>query len=74
MLVKWHGMDPDIAESRYSRTDYVPRKPYPCSEGVRNTMQLHDSAEMRRYTPEDFYDDSLMRELDESGFLDSLYN
>jgi len=36
-------------------------------------MEIYDSNEMRRYTPEDFYDDSLMRELDESGFLDRLY-
>ena len=36
-------------------------------------MEVYDSNEMRRYTPESFYDDSLMRELDESGFLDSLY-
>ena len=67
-------MDLDFAEARYNRTDYIPRKPYPCYEGIRNTMELHDSNEMRRYTPEDFYDDSLMRELDESGFIDSLYN
>ena len=36
-------------------------------------MELYASNEMRQYAPEDFYDDSLMRELDESGFLDSLY-
>jgi hypothetical protein len=67
-------MKMEIAESRYKRTDYVPRKPYPCYEGIKNTMQLHDSNEMRRYTMQDFYDDNLMRELDESGFLDGLYN
>ena len=37
-------------------------------------MQVHDSNEMRRYAMEDFYDDSLIRELDEGGFLDVLYN
>ncbi len=74
VLANWYGWDMDFADARYQRTDYVPRKPYPCSEGIRNTMELHDSNEMRRYTPEDFYDDSLMRELDESGFIDSLYN
>jgi hypothetical protein len=36
-------------------------------------MELYDSSEMRRYQPKDFYDDSMMRELDKSGFLDSLY-
>jgi hypothetical protein len=28
---------------------------------------------MRRNKPEDFYDDSFIRELEESGFIDSLY-
>jgi ABC-type nitrate/sulfonate/bicarbonate transport system substrate-binding protein len=74
VLAKWHGMKMEIAQARYKRTDYVPRKPFPCYEGIKNTMRLHDTNEMRRYKTEDFYDDNLMRELDESGFLDSLYN
>ena len=73
VLVKWHGMDRATAESRYQRTDYIPRKPYPCVEGIKNTMRLYDSDEMRRHESEDFYDDSFVRELDESGFLDGLY-
>jgi ABC-type nitrate/sulfonate/bicarbonate transport system substrate-binding protein len=73
VLAKWNGMNQEIAESRYQRTDYVPRKPYPCYEGIRNTMRVHDSNEMRRYTVEDFYDDSLIRELDKAGFLDVVY-
>ena len=36
-------------------------------------MKLYDSHQMRQHSPEDFYDDSLMRELDDSGFIDSLY-
>lgn len=35
--------------------------------------QLYDSNAMRRYQPEDFYDESFIRELDASGFLDRLY-
>jgi ABC-type nitrate/sulfonate/bicarbonate transport system substrate-binding protein len=73
VLAKWYGMNMEIAESRYKRTDYVPRKPYPCYDGIKNTMLLHDSNEMRRYTVEDFYDDSLILELDKAGFLDGLY-
>jgi NitT/TauT family transport system substrate-binding protein len=73
VLTKWYGMPRDVAESRYSRTEYIPRKPFPCADGVRKTMGLYDSEEMKRYQPGDFYDDSLMRELDDSGFLDSLY-
>lgn len=28
---------------------------------------------MRQHTAEDFYDDSLMREIERSGFIDALY-
>jgi hypothetical protein len=66
-------MDRETAEAQYKRTDYIPRKPFPCVEGVRNTVRLYDSEEMRRYKPEDFYDDSFVREMDASGFLDGLY-
>jgi ABC-type nitrate/sulfonate/bicarbonate transport system substrate-binding protein len=74
VLGKWYGMNVEIAESRYNRTDYIPRKPYPCYDGIKNTMQLHDSNEMRRYRMEDFYDDSLIRDLDERGLFDDLYD
>ncbi len=74
VLERWHGMPGPIAEGRYQRADYVRRKPYPCVEGIRNTMKLYDSYAMRQHTPEDFYDDSLVRELDKSGFIDSLYH
>ena len=66
--------DHTLVKKRYARSDYVPRKPYPCSRGVRATMNLYDSAAMRKHTPEDFYDDSLMRELDQSGFIDGAYS
>ena len=49
------------------------RKPYPSIEGIKKAMQLYDSAAMRRFKPEDFYDSSYMKELDDSGFLDKLY-
>ena len=74
VMMRWYGMNRQLAEDRYKRADYIPRKPYPCINGVKKAMEFYDSEEMRRYQPEDFYDDSLMRELDESGFLDRLYN
>jgi hypothetical protein len=36
-------------------------------------MKLYDSPEMRKLKVEDVYDDTLMRELDKSGFIDRLY-
>lgn len=74
VMANWNDhMGNDLAETVYDRGDSFPRKPYPCYDGVKRTMEIYDSNEMRRYKPEDFYDDSLMRELDKSGFLDRLY-
>jgi len=36
-------------------------------------VRIHDSHTMRQYQAQDFYDNSLLRELDENGFIDSLY-
>jgi ABC-type nitrate/sulfonate/bicarbonate transport system substrate-binding protein len=72
---RWYGFpDPDMARERYQRADYVRREPFPCYQGIENTMRIHDSHAMRQYQPSDFYDDSLLRELAESGFIDSLYH
>ena len=74
ILRRWHGItDRQIAETVYDRGQWMPRKPYPCYEGIENTFELYDSNEMRRYEPADFYVDSFMTELDRSGFIDALY-
>jgi NitT/TauT family transport system substrate-binding protein len=74
VLGRWQGTtDRAQGKKRYARSDYVPRKPFPCGQGVRATMDLYDSDAMRKYAPEDFYDDSLMRELDQTGFIDGVY-
>ena len=57
----------------YNGAAEMPRKPYPAVDGIQNAMKLYDSAAMRRYKATDFYDDSFMKELDSSGFIDSLY-
>lgn len=73
-MAKWFGItDPKQQKILYDGNEEMPRKPYPAVEGIKKTMQLYDSNEMRRYTAEDFYDDTFVRELDESGFIDSLY-
>ena len=74
VMAKWHGMqDREFAGMLYVSGKEMPRKPYPCVEGIKKTLELWDSNEARRYKPEDFYDDSLMKELDASGFIDNLY-
>jgi ABC-type nitrate/sulfonate/bicarbonate transport system substrate-binding protein len=74
VMAKWYGItDRAFAETMYDRGAWTPREPFPCYEGIKETIKLYDSNEMRRYAPEDFYDDSLIREIVESGFVDNLY-
>ena len=73
-LGKWYQMtDPELLEFFYAEVEKLPSKPYPPHEGIREVMRVYDSHEMRKYTLEHFYDDSYVRELDESGYIDSLY-
>ena len=61
------------ALGRYRRADYVPRKPYPCRDGISRMMAFYHIDENRRSTAAQFYDESLMQELDRSGFIDGVY-
>lgn len=71
---KWYQMkDPEVMEMFYDEASKVPSKPYPPVEGLKKMMEIYDSHEMRKYTVEHFYDDSIVRELDNSGYIDSLY-
>jgi len=73
-MIKWYGMtDPKARDLFYTELLKMDEKPYPPYEGVKMIMRLYDGVEMRKYTPEFFYDDSIVRELDESGYIDSLY-
>ena len=70
----WNVTDREKLQAIYNADAAgMPRKPYPSVEGIKKTMEIYDSHEMRQHKPEDFYDDSFVRELDESGFIDSLY-
>ena len=74
VLDRWHSItDQAYADIVYEGGKWIPQKPYPCYEGIEKSMERYDWKETHKYTPEDFYDDSLMRELDDSGFIDSLY-
>jgi NitT/TauT family transport system substrate-binding protein len=73
-MIKWYGME--NAEARqlfYTELLKMEEKPYPPYEGIKMLRRLYDGVEMRKYTPEFFYDDTIVRELDDSGFIDSLY-
>lgn len=74
-LKKWYGMsDPAILELFYAEAAKLPSKPYPPYAGLKKMMEIYDSHEMRKYSVEYFYDDSFVKELDESGYIDSLYD
>lgn len=73
-LAKWYQItDPELLEYFYEKVELIPRKPYNSVEGLKKVMEVYDSHEMRKYKVEYFYDDSLVKELDESGYIDSLY-
>lgn len=71
---KWFQItDPELLEFFYREADKLPSKPYPPYEGLKKMMEIYDSHEMRKYEVEHFYDDRFIKELDESGYIDSLY-
>jgi len=72
-LVKWLNITDKAAKDRMYGDIELPEKPYPSVEGIKHTFVLYDSPEMRKYKAEDFYDSSIMTELDRSGFIDRLY-
>jgi len=69
----WNLTDTEKLRTIYADAAELPRKPYPSVAGLKKTMEIYDSHEMRQHKPEDFYDDSFLRELDQSGFIDGLY-
>lgn len=59
----------------YFASKIVPRKPYPSIKGVKALLELaaKDRPEAAKLSPERFVNISLLKELDESGFIDRLY-
>ncbi len=73
-LVKWFNIkDAPTQDSMYREALEIPKKPYPAVEGIKATLSIYDSPEMRKYKAEDFYDASFVAALDKSGAIDRLY-
>jgi ABC-type nitrate/sulfonate/bicarbonate transport system substrate-binding protein len=53
----------------------LPRKPYPTDKGMQAVLDALAirSAAAKKFKPQDFYDISYMRELDQNGFLDRVF-
>ncbi len=74
ILESWTRVpDRAFAETVLERGGTISRVPYPCYEGIDLTMELYDTPEMREYEASDFYDDTLVRELVDEGFVDATY-
>ncbi len=65
--------DPEVLEASYKfALDYTVRIPYPTREGVAEILRDSRNPRAKEVKPEDFIDDSLVRELDQSGFYRQL--
>ena len=49
----------------------LPKKQYPSVEGLKTILAAEPKS--KSFKPEDFYDASFIKELDQSGFIDALY-
>lgn len=69
--------DQDEVEDSYQVIilDVQPRKPYPLKEAVETVLRTVESTipKAKIVKPEDMIDDSIIRRLDQSGFIDALY-
>jgi len=73
-LGKWFNIKDKVTQDRmYEFARDFPSKPYPAVDGIKNTLALYDSPEMKKYKAEDFYDASFITALDKSGAIDRLY-
>ena len=70
-LAKWFNItDAATQAGMFAYVKKFEKKPYPSIEGVKQVLAIYDSPEMRKHTAAEFYDLSLVAELDKSGFLD----
>lgn len=73
-MAKWYGLnEPEKQRYFYKEMAKLERKPYPAVAGIQKVMDIFNYHEMNSHKAEDFYDDSFVRELDKSGYIDSLY-
>lgn len=79
VLVKYLGaQDKEILDRTYddiSSDQKLPPKQYPTLEGLKNILEplAETDTKAKAAKPEDFVDMSFIRELDQSGYIDSLY-
>ena len=73
VLAKYHGIkDRNVANSIYEEGLKMSRRMEPCTQGFKDMFTLGYTG-LEKYKPTDFYDESFMKELDKSGFIDMVY-
>src|SRR5438094_2901651 len=73
VLAKYHGIkDRNVANSIYEEGLKMSRRMEPCAQGFKDMFTLGYTG-LEKYKPTDFYDESFMKELDKSGFIDMVY-
>jgi len=75
VLAKYHGIkDRQVATSIYEEGLKMSPRMEPCVQGFKDMFTVGSyGPELEKYKPTDFYDESLMRELEKSGFVDAAY-
>lgn len=73
--MRTNDMEAVEATYDYFAAKIVPKKPYPSIKGVKALLDLaaKDRPEAGRVSPERFVNVTLLKELDENGFIDRLY-
>jgi NitT/TauT family transport system substrate-binding protein len=68
-------MDAVSATYDYFAPKIVPRKPYPSLKGIQSLIDLAavEKPELRNIPPERFVNTTILKEVDDSGFIDRLY-
>lgn len=63
----------DKSYDRYIPENKLPRKQYPTLPGIETVLKTIGMAKSKAIQPEDIVDDQFVRQLDQTGFTDSLY-
>ena len=67
--------DPEMIDDSYqSLADLFLKVPYMPEEAIRTVLSLSDNPRAASADPKDFYDNSLLEELENSGFVKELYS
>jgi NitT/TauT family transport system substrate-binding protein len=67
--------DPEMIDDSYqSVADLFLKVPYMPEEAIRTVLSLSDNPKAASADPKDFYDNSLLKELEDSGFVKELYS